>query len=128
MRSGFNEAGAINPGKRVVPESDQRSQIRFNEAGAINPGKLVFAPSIAPRLMIASMRPGQLTPENGVQSGVHLDRQRASMRPGQLTPENSPRQRQLQRFAERASMRPGQLTPENSKSAITARSIAASLQ
>ena len=34
--TGFNEAGAINPGK------PPRHFSRFNEAGAINPGKLRY--------------------------------------------------------------------------------------
>ena len=40
-----------------------RSAIRFNEAGAINPGKRPRRASL-PLRGPASMRPGQLTPEN----------------------------------------------------------------
>ena len=36
----------------------------FNEAGAINPGKPPGAPSLPELRSDASMRPGQLTPEN----------------------------------------------------------------
>ena len=37
---GFNEAGAINPGKRPRRNSSfAPPQTSFNEAGAINPGK-----------------------------------------------------------------------------------------
>ena len=93
-RTSFNEAGAINPGKHrhgdVADQGPHRASMRpgqltpenvavaaafamlvhrtcFNEAGAINPGKqckrlrqLRQAACAAP----ASMRPGQLTPEN----------------------------------------------------------------
>ena len=36
---GFNEAGAINPGKRTCWSSPWPARGCFNEAGAINPGK-----------------------------------------------------------------------------------------
>ena len=89
-------------------------------------------------VLIASMRPGRLTPENrrGYPRTHHAS-VRASMRPGRLTPENAeldavantgqtgfneagainpgkPRMPLLYRtFDLVASMRPGRLTPEN---------------
>ena len=63
MRWGFNEAGAINPGKRI-----EKSCSTIDE--------------------YASMRPGQLTPENVDQPRRLRQVSGASMRPGQLTPEN----------------------------------------
>ena len=120
-------------------------QNRFNEAGAINPGKRRTAAMERENATAASMRPGQLTPENLTDCEYairHLHGCSASMRPGQLTPENcvkleSPGPRPIRRAAsfneagainpgkpipaagyagrplENASMRPGQLTPEN---------------
>ena len=110
----------------------------FNEAGAINPGKPRGGQHGVHRLRFASMRPGQLTPENVPKVERVKLGGRASMRPGQLTPENfSPVRhwwrRAWRRFNEAgainpgkrpersprsgrvrpASMRPGQLTPEN---------------
>ena len=38
-RAGFNEAGAINPGKQKVEAYQLPRKLSFNEAGAINPGK-----------------------------------------------------------------------------------------
>ena len=38
-RDGFNEAGAINPGKPRVISISVPFSASFNEAGAINPGK-----------------------------------------------------------------------------------------
>ena len=90
----FNEAGAINPGKRragsyasiklgasmrpgqLTPENlfagghEANSRVGFNEAGAINPGKLIdqFLHKLID--LRASMRPGQLTPENTVDSDI----------------------------------------------------------
>ena len=60
----------------------------FNEAGAINPGKLLLDESVFGSLSCASMRPGQLTPENRSDRDLAVHGIRASMRPGQLTPEN----------------------------------------
>ena len=62
-RIGFNEAGAINPGKPARDVTTSRLPIGFNEAGAINPGKL-DGPGLLPVAAFASMRPGRLTPEN----------------------------------------------------------------
>ena len=63
-RWGFNEAGAINPGKRWVRCSSRTTSSCFNEAGAINPGKPRGIELRCRRDHAASMRPGQLTPEN----------------------------------------------------------------
>ena len=59
----FNEAGAINPGKPASSGSPSTNQDSFNEAGAINPGKQRGG-GAAVGMSLASMRPGQLTPEN----------------------------------------------------------------
>ena len=61
----FNEAGAINPGKLSGQGfcGNLRSA-RFNEAGAINPGKPEGRFRADQDGERASMRPGQLTPEN----------------------------------------------------------------
>ena len=85
---GFNEAGAINPGKPRRIRRRSPPARGFNEAGAINPGKprdrrLRTQPRDA-----ASMRPGQLTPENRRMYWYLIFWILASMRPGQLTPEN----------------------------------------
>ena len=92
-RNRFNEAGAINPGKQESSRASFRKACCFNEAGAINPGKLLRAiPSgcgfrrfneagainpgkhrqewMTAGELIASMRPGQLTPENASLSGT----------------------------------------------------------
>ena len=84
----FNEAGAINAGKRhylnglcsaylasmrpaqltpeniTIPRRADPARFGFNEAGAINAGKPHEDDSHHARSMIASMRPAQLTPEN----------------------------------------------------------------
>ena len=64
-------AGAsMRPGQ-LTPENEQRfhaifvAEPGFNEAGAINPGKRRRLQFLAEHLREASMRPGQLTPENG---------------------------------------------------------------
>ena len=59
----FNEAGAINPGKRAEIDAQELDFPSFNEAGAINPGKRQRSPLFG-EPQSASMRPGQLTPEN----------------------------------------------------------------
>ena len=84
---------------------------RFNEAGAINPGKRLHGRKRGGQLL-ASMRPGQLTPENVFRALAGAPGLFASMRPGQLTPENRGHGRG-HHGRRRASMRPGQLTPEN---------------
>ena len=86
---GFNEAGAINAGKRgefdilvlstanasmrpaqLTPENPPRIRYgsarsrSFNEAGAINAGKPEPSGSRTTERTRASMRPAQLTPEN----------------------------------------------------------------
>ena len=84
----------MRPGQ-LTPENNELTDARlfnaagFNEAGAINPGKPWHLYWGNAKTNMASMRPGQLTPEN--QKGDELMRQLkadASMRPGQLTPEN----------------------------------------
>ena len=61
---GFNEAGAINPGKPDPPRLPVMGHSSFNEAGAINPGKPIFQVRQKNFCWTASMRPGRLTPEN----------------------------------------------------------------
>ena len=60
----FNEAGAINAGKRVCIPEIGASGTCFNEAGAINAGKLAHHQEFHLTMPQASMRPAQLTPEN----------------------------------------------------------------
>ena len=60
----FNEAGAINPGKRPPRTPHGPPASGFNEAGAINPGKRGGHHDEFAHPSAASMRPGQLTPEN----------------------------------------------------------------
>ena len=60
----FNEAGAINPGKRCPSSLRGLWTGGFNEAGAINPGKPGDRRVGVGFRGRASMRPGQLTPEN----------------------------------------------------------------
>ena len=63
--------------------------LRFNEAGAINAGKRVGAEVRVIRGPSASMRPAQLTPENfDSMDPAFRASGPASMRPAQLTPEN----------------------------------------
>ena len=61
----FNEAGAINAGKRSAPRSS-----------LLGAGRV-------------SMRPAQLTPENGDVCLDIVGSGHVSMRPAQLTPENA---------------------------------------
>ena len=61
----FNEAGAINAGKQPPTKPRRRRRPSFNEAGAINAGKLPEPILRRMRVDAASMRPAQLTPENG---------------------------------------------------------------
>ena len=97
---------------------------RFNEAGAINAGKRDHVHAGLPEIEEASMRPAQLTPENmcvlrvtgaeipcfneagainagkrAVQGGHVLPPDPASMRPAQLTPENLQRQTEIKHAA-----------------------------
>ena len=59
----FNEAGAINAGKRIGKFRINWDNWNFNEAGAINAGKPDGR--MASTLdLVTSMRPAQLTPEN----------------------------------------------------------------
>ena len=60
----FNEAGAINAGKRSGSEGASGGRSSFNEAGAINAGKLAGDNHVVAVVALASMRPAQLTPEN----------------------------------------------------------------
>ena len=60
----FNEAGAINAGKRARSPPRRRQARDFNEAGAINAGKQSDATYNKLIADLTSMRPAQLTPEN----------------------------------------------------------------
>ena len=111
-RRRFNEAGAINPGKPRRRNSTRPSIRRFNEAGAINPGKLLRRTQLPLPRGGASMRPGQLTPENcsrrrGCWFGMPSFNEAGAINPG--------KRRYDSVFCKsfKASMRPGQLTPEN---------------
>ena len=114
----FNEAGAINPGKLRLYGADCACiKAGFNEAGAINPGKRHVAESSSPfRRLAASMRPGQLTPENladGADGGAGA-RMRCFNEAGAINPGKPPLSVSgLSSSGTDASMRPGQLTPEN---------------
>ena len=56
----FNEAGAMNAGKRRGSEAARPSSaFRFNEAGAMNAGKQKEKPTFVPVPTPASMRPAQ---------------------------------------------------------------------
>ena len=87
-RDCFNEAGAINPGKRFRHRGRDRSGSRFNEAGAINPGKQAMAAlAVAPSPSFneaGAINPGKLLSKKEARWLLGI----ASMRPGQLTPEN----------------------------------------
>ena len=99
LQARFNEAGAINAGKRGVtlanikadmdvsmrpaqltPEnlspfpSDRPRQRRFNEAGAINAGKRHGGLRVPQMDRLVSMRPAQLTPENEKATNGELGR------------------------------------------------------
>ena len=89
--NGFNEAGAINPGKPVHRTGGFRSGDGFNEAGAINPGKRSRLFHGALQVEQASMRPGQLTPENSDglkrrRCGSSRFNEAGAINPGKLQP------------------------------------------
>ena len=112
----FNEAGAINPGKPGAPRRGRIPCRRFNEAGAINPGK-PNPPSPRSARMRSFNEAGAINPGKPDEAFVqYADLVFASMRPGQLTPENYAASRDHRQLCQRASMRPGQLTPENTSS------------
>ena len=85
----------------------------FNEAGAINPGKPERLAGEARRQNVASMRPGQLTPENGPGSSGFLCRFGSFNEAGAINPGKRLQAAASYYNVDDASMRPGQLTPEN---------------
>ena len=77
---------------------------------------------------IASMRPGQLTPENESRKNERSRRLSRFNEAGAINP-GKQGARQLQRAVGRlASMRPGQLTPENGINGVVLRKISVGLQ
>ena len=78
----------LTPENLLLPRVFAECSRCFNEAGAINAGKhqaYKYFPYLSDK---ASMRPAQLTPENGIDNFVRIRIYQASMRPAQLTPEN----------------------------------------
>ena len=86
---GFNEAGAINPGKRAWHPDGSYTIASFNEAGAINPGKLGDE-ALASGGRLSFNEAGAINPGKQAADAREDVRECASMRPGQLTPENAP--------------------------------------
>ena len=62
MKLGFNEAGALCPGKGIPGKCPGGSCRSFNEAGALCPGKGSHFARYPPGFL-ASMRPGHCAPE-----------------------------------------------------------------
>ena len=70
---GFNEAGALCPGKRWLRRRGGPAGRGFNEAGALCPGKRPPGRAAAgPQGRPASMRPGHCAPEREVVPGVKI--------------------------------------------------------
>ena len=135
----FNEAGAINAGKRfptpmfggkflvsmrpaqLTPENasfDQgsgRMPDGFNEAGAINAGKRGVTLANIKADMDVSMRPAQLTPENLSPFPSDRPRQRRFNEAGAINAGKRHGGLRVPQMDRLVSMRPAQLTPENEK-------------
>ena len=58
--------GQLTPENKSATDILPALHLGFNEAGAINPGKLDQLSELGLVEAVASMRPGQLTPENDV--------------------------------------------------------------
>ena len=106
--------GQLTPENRSGEKvSNERcAESRFNEAGAINPGKQQQGGELVIPIGSASMRPGQLTPENAA-SAAACSRFRARFNEAGAINPGKPLSMMSQSFVGEASMRPGQLTPEN---------------
>ena len=136
----FNEAGAINAGKRATRSTRSPSRwAGFNEAGAINAGKPGGELMSDAIFTAASMRPAQLTPENcrresrnrspccGFnEAGAINAGKRNRIIPvkiifgsfneaGAINAGKPPTAETRIQERSRASMRPAQLTPENNR-------------
>ena len=87
--AGFNEAGAINAGKRDPEDAFLSACRSFNEAGAINAGKHMLVYLVLGMVVLSFNEAGAINA--GKLHQVLLERRQAyavSMRPAQLTPEN----------------------------------------
>ena len=85
------ERASMRPGQ-LTPENlkwviniDLRC-VRFNEAGAINPGKRFLPRRPLRQKLRASMRPGQLTPENRATAGCTARRSGGFNEAGAINP------------------------------------------
>ena len=127
-RLGFNEAGALCPGKSSPDSPSAASISRFNEAGALCPGKSSRSWFLVPRER-GFNEAGALCP--GKRANPVRHRPPAGVgfnEAGALCPGKRPRARSVPRAPARASMRPGHCAPERGRGASAARQELVELQ